>query len=94
MYAYLQANIHYPEKEMNAGIQGKALVEFIVWKDGSIRKVKLRQGTNHNLDAEAIRAVKAMPSWSPGRLDGKAVNVRFTLPILFSLPDPEPPSKD
>lgn len=94
MNAYLRSNIHYPEKEMKAGIQGKVLVEFVVWKDGSVRRVKLRQGANRNLDAEAIRAIKAMPSWSPGSLDGKKVNVRFTLPIVFSIPEPEPPSKD
>ncbi|MEO8732890.1 MAG: energy transducer TonB, partial [Flavobacteriales bacterium] len=95
MNAYLQANVHYPEKELDADIQGKVIVEFVVRKDGAVVSVTAAGGSgNQDLDAEAIRAVMAMPSWYPGSLDGKTVNVRFTIPIAFTFPEPAPPSKE
>ena len=67
------------------GIQGKVFVQFVVWKDGSIRDVKVVKGVHKTLDNEATRVVKTMPKWTPGKQRGKAVNARFTLPIKFRI---------
>jgi TonB family protein len=92
--AYLQANVHYPKEELEAGIQGRVFVAFVVRKDGTVSDVELLHGAGPAMDAEAIRAVKAMPSWIPGSMDGTPVNVRSTIPIVFSIPGPGTPSKD
>ncbi|MBP8823264.1 MAG: energy transducer TonB [Flavobacteriales bacterium] len=85
MYQYLQNNTKYPDMEFDAGIQGKVFVEFVVEKDGDISDVKVRRGISPGLDKEAVRAVKSMPKWSPGKMNGKPVKVRFTIPVDFKL---------
>ena len=90
MVNYLKSAIKYPDEEWDAGIQGTVHVRFIVGKDGAVRDVTVARGVTQNLDAEAMRAVKAMPKWSPGKQDGKPVKVIFTLPIKFKLADPVP----
>ena len=90
MIEYLISAIKYPEEELDAGIQGTVYVRFIVDKKGAVRDVTVIRGVNPNLDAEAVRAVKAMPNWSPGMKDGKPVKVRFTLPVSFKLEEPVP----
>lgn len=85
MYAYLHENTKYPEKEFDTGIQGKVYIEFIVEKDGTVKDVKLRRGVSPGLDEEALRAVEAMPMWTPGKMNGKPVRVRFTIPVDFKL---------
>lgn len=85
MYEYLQKNTKYPDMEFDAGIQGKVFVEFVVDKDGSVEDVKVRRGVSPGLDKEAVRAVKSMPKWSPGKMNGKAVKCRFTIPVDFKL---------
>lgn len=85
MYEYLQKNTKYPDMEFDAGIQGKVYVEFVVDKDGSVEDVKIRRGVSPGLDKEALRAVKSMPKWSPGKMNGKAVKCRFTIPVDFKL---------
>ena len=82
---FLSENIHYPESASKAGIQGRVLVNFIVEKDGSISNIHVIQNVNEYLDAEAIRVVGAMPKWTPGMYDGKAVRVKYTVPISFRL---------
>ena len=82
---FLSENIHYPESASKAGIQGRVLVNFIVEKDGSISNIHVIQNVNEYLDAEAIRVVGAMPKWTPGMHDGKAVRVKYTVPISFRL---------
>lgn len=82
---YLQTEIHYPEQALEDSLQGKVYVEFTVMKDGAIADAKVRRGVHPLLDAEALRAVMAMPHWVPGRLDGRLVKVRFTIPISFTL---------
>ena len=81
---FLKKNIVYPKLAKENGIQGKVFVQFIVWKDGTIRDVKVIKGVHETLDNEAIRIVQMMPKWKPGKQRGKAVNARFTLPIKFS----------
>ncbi len=85
MYQYLQSNTKYPDMEFDAGIQGKVFVEFVVEKDGDISDVKVRRGVSPGLDKEAVRAVKSMPKWNPGKMNGKPVKVRFTIPVDFKL---------
>ena len=86
MMKYLQSNIKYPEAAKVAGAEGKAFVQFVVKADGSISDVQIMHSTgNESLDAEALRVVKAMPKWKPAMNKGKAVNVKFVLPVVFKL---------
>lgn len=85
MYEYLQRTTKYPDMEFDAGIQGKVYVEFVVERDGSIDEVKVRRGVSPGLDREALRAVRSMPKWEPGKMNGKPVKVRFTIPVDFKL---------
>ncbi|HMN04474.1 MAG TPA: energy transducer TonB [Flavobacteriales bacterium] len=85
MYKYLQSNTRYPDMEFDAGIQGKVYVEFVVESNGSVSNVRVARGVSPGLDKEALRAVKSMPKWSPGKMNGKPVKVRFTIPVDFKL---------
>ena len=83
---YLVTNIKYPQEARTKGIQGKVFVQYIVEKDGSVKQVKVLEGFDSECDAEAVRVVKAMPKWIPGKNDaGEPVRVQFVLPIKFSL---------
>ena len=87
MMKYIQSNLKYPEAAKAAGAEGKAFVQFVVKTDGSISDVQIMRSTgNESLDAEALRVVKAMPKWRPAMNKGKAVNVKFVLPITYKLP--------
>ena len=85
MYQYLGNNMKYPPIARDNNIQGRVYVSFVVEKDGSITDVKVLRGIGGGCDEEAVRVVKSMPKWSPGKQRGKAVRVRFNLPILFKL---------
>ncbi|MEZ4808660.1 MAG: TonB family protein [Flavobacteriales bacterium] len=85
MYGYLRKNVKYPQMEQDAGIQGKVYIEFVVSNDGSITDVVLKRGVSGGLDKEGLRVVKAMPKWSPGKMNGKPVKVRYILPVSFVL---------
>lgn len=85
MLQYLMKNIKYPEQAMKEGIQGRVTVRFIVEKDGSISDVKPILSVHPLLNKEAVRVVKSMPKWSPGKHNGKPVRVRFNLPVMFKL---------
>jgi protein TonB len=85
LYRYLRENIRYPEKAAKKNIQGKVLVSFVVDKNGKIKQVKLVESVDKALDKEALRVVSNMPRWIPGEKEGKKVNVRFTLPVIFNL---------
>ena len=84
---YLQNNINYPQVEKEAGIQGKVFVKFVVQPDGSISNTEVLRGVagGEGLSKEAIRVVKAMPKWKPGKQNGRTVPVYFNLPINFKL---------
>lgn len=92
MYTYLVKHMHYPEKAKQDKVEGKVFVEFIVAQDGTVREVGLRHGIRKDLDDEALRAVRSMPAWSPGKVAGKAVATRFTLPVAFTLAAENGPS--
>lgn len=82
---FLQKNLHYPTPAVNANVGGKVYMQFVVGQDGSITKVDILKGIGFGCDEEAQRVVKLMPKWSPGRQSGRAVAVKFTLPISFQL---------
>ena len=90
---YLSDNIRYPEAAKVAGIQGRVTVVFVVDKDGSITNVETLRGVDAELDKEAIRVISAMPKWIPGMQKGKAVKVRYTVPVMFRLPAGKPAQK-
>lgn len=87
MTNFLLKNIKYPAEAKEKGIQGKVFVQFVVLETGKIENVKVAQPVNELLDAEAIRVVKTMPDWIPGKSKGKAVKVNYSLPIIFALGD-------
>lgn len=82
---FLQENIKYPAAAVTGKVEGKVIVRFVVDKEGTVRDVEVARSVSPELDAEAVRVVKAMPKWSPGRQEGKAVNVRYVLPVTFSM---------
>lgn len=82
---WLQKNIKYPRIAIDAGVEGKVYVEFVVNTDGSITDAKVVRGIGFGCDEEALRAVKAMPKWKPGKQGGYPVRVRMTLPVLYKL---------
>jgi TonB family protein len=82
---YLSANINYPKRAREQGVDGRVIVQFIVKKDGSISQIKVVKGLGSGLDEEAIRLVESMPNWQPGVQGGSKVNVQHTLPIKFDL---------
>lgn len=85
MMKYIMENMKYPKQAMKEGIQGRVAVRFIVEKDGSISDVKPILSVHPLLNKEAVRVVKSMPKWTPGKQNGKPVRVRFNLPIMFKL---------
>jgi periplasmic protein TonB len=82
---YIQKNVKYPPIAKEYNITGKVFVSFIVDKSGSVSDVKIARGVDKSLDAEALRVVKSLPKYKPGKQRGKAVRVMFTIPINFTL---------
>jgi TonB family protein len=82
---YLQMNIRYPKEAQERGLQGRVIVQFVVNKDGSICNEQVVKSVDPQLDAEAIRIIRSMPNWIPGKQRGEPVRVRFTLPVTFRL---------
>lgn len=85
IYKFLQGAIRYPEEARELNIQGRVFVTFVVEKDGSITDIKILRGIGGGCDEEAIRLIKSMPNWTPGKQRGNAVRVQFNLPIKFTL---------
>lgn len=85
LYKWLSKNIRYPEMAAQNNIQGRVTVQFVVEKDGSIGEVKVVRGKDPDLDKEAVRVVKALPKFIPGKMNGQSVRVWYTLPIMFKL---------
>ena len=82
---YLARNIKYPTIAQENGTQGRVIIQFVVERDGSITDVRVARGVDPYLDKEAVRVVKSMPKWIPGKQNGKAVRVKFTVPVMFRL---------
>ncbi len=85
LYKYLGKSIKYPPLAKESGIQGRVFVNFVVEPDGSISNVKVLRGIGGGCDEEAMRVVKNMPTWKPGKQRGKSVRVSYNLPIKFTL---------
>ena len=85
MMKYLSENVKYPALAIKAQEQGRVVVSFTVEKDGAISDVKVARSVTPSLDAEAVRVVKAMPKWTPGKQDGQLVRVRYNVPVSFKL---------
>ena len=82
---WLSTNIRYPESAQQNGVSGRVIVKFVVEKDGSINSASIVKGVDKDLDNEALRVVKRMPKWQPGKNNGQAVRSYFTLPVTFKL---------
>jgi TonB family protein len=82
---FLSENIKYPEAASKAGTQGRVVAQFIVEADGSISNVKVLKNVSDEIDAEAVRVIKAMPKWKPGMQKGQPVRVKYTIPVTFRL---------
>ena len=91
---FLGKNIKYPVAAQEAKIEGRVIVQFVVGRDGSVSDAKVMRGVNPELDAEAVRVVSIMPKWNPGKQRGKAVAVKYTMPIMFRLQTPEPKKEE
>jgi protein TonB len=85
MYKYLSKNVKYPRQASQNNIEGTVYVQFVISSEGGISEVRVLKGIGYGCDEEAIRVVSKMPSWNPGKQAGRAVPVRFTLPIKFKL---------
>lgn len=94
LMSFLSKNIKYPVEAHATGAQGRVIVSFVVRKDGSISDIKTVRSIDPYLDKEAERVISTMPKWIPGKQRGQAVNVRFTVPVMFRLTGPEPPKAE
>jgi protein TonB len=85
MYEWLGRNIKYPAIARENGIEGKAIVQFVVEPDGRISQVNCVRGPEGGCKEEAARVIAMMPKWIPGKQQGRPVRVRYTLPVVFKL---------
>ena len=85
LMGYLRDNMHYPTVAAENGVQGRVVVGFVVERDGSITDVNVLRSVDPSLDREAMRVVKAMPKWTPGKQNGSAVRVKYQVPVTFRL---------
>ena len=85
MYEYLMQNMDYPLPCIIDSVEGRVVCSFVVDKSGEVCDVEVAEPVHPLLDAEAVRVVKAMPRWIPGRIGNRPVRVRFSLPIRFKL---------
>jgi protein TonB len=86
---FLQKNLHYPAAAVDAHIQGRVYLSFIIEKDGHISDIVVEKGVGFGLDQEAVRVLKLAPAWKPGIQNGHQVRVKFNMPISFQLSDPD-----
>jgi len=82
---YFGKHVRYPIVAQENNIQGRVICQFTVFKDGHIGDIKVVRGVHPSLDKEAIRLLSTMPKWKPGKQQGKAVNCKFTVPVVFKL---------
>jgi protein TonB len=82
---YLSSHINYPPMAAENGVQGKVIIQFVVGKDGRVGEVKVIRSVDKELDKEAVRVCKSLPKFTPGRQNGQAVSVWYTLPVQFKL---------
>lgn len=85
LMSWVANHIKYPTLAQENGVQGRVIVQFVVKKDGSIGDVKVVRGKDPDLDKEAVRVVRTLPNFTPGKMNGQPVNVWYTLPVTFKL---------
>ncbi len=85
MIKFLSENISYPKEAQKKKISGRVIISFVVEKNGSVSEVQTERSLYPSLDEEAVRVVKSMPNWTPGKQGGQVVRVKYTLPVTFSL---------
>jgi TonB family protein len=93
LFEFLSKNIHYPEEARKNSIQGRVIATFVVEKDGNISNARVVKSVDPSLDAEALRVINSMPNWNPGKQNGKAVRVKYTVPVTFKLDAATPAEK-
>ena len=91
---YLMENVKYPPSAIKDSIQGRVVVQFVVEKNGEVGEVKVVRSVREDLDEEAVRVIKTLPKFSPGRQNGKVVSDWYTLPVTFKLQDKEDATKE
>ena len=85
---FIKDNMIYPYEALKNRIEGKVIIQFVVTKTGKVGKIKVARSVNKELDQEAVRLIKMLPDFSPGRNNvGEPVNVWYILPVIFKLPD-------
>ncbi len=85
MYKFIGNNIEYPRMAKESGISGRVFVTFVVERNGSVTDVQVLRGIGGGCDEEAVRVIKMMPKWNPGKQRGKPVRVQYRMPIKFTL---------
>ena len=85
MINFIQTNIKYPKDAIKQEVSGRVMVMFVVETDGSLSNVRVARKVFPSLDAEAVRVIKIMPKWKPGKEKGKVVRVNYTMPVVFSI---------
>lgn len=85
MYKFISTNLNYPILAKENGIEGKVIVRFVVEKNGSLSNIEILKKVGWGCDEEAMKLIKKMPNWIPGKMNGKPVRTYYTLPIVFSL---------
>jgi len=83
--SYLHDNVHYPTVAQENGVQGRVVISFVVERDGSISDVQVARSIDPSLDKEAVRVIKSMPKWQPGKQNGSSVRVKYNVPVNFKL---------
>ena len=83
---FIKAHLRYPQEALEKGIEGRVYVTFTIEEDGSVSNVRLLRDIGGGCGQEAVRVVKLMPKWKPGRQRGKAVRTQFNLPVQFVIP--------
>lgn len=90
---YVSDNITYPQEAKDKEIQGRVFVSFVIEKDGSVNELKVMRGIGGGCDEEAVRVIKGMPKWKPGKMKGEPVRVSYLMPINFKLAEKQPKKK-
>ena len=82
---FISKNVSYPEEAMKNAWQGRVVLQFVIEKDGAVSNIKVLRSVNETLDNEAMRVIREMPKWTPGKDKGKEVRCKYTIPIVFAL---------
>lgn len=85
MMDYLIRNLKYPEDAVQNKIEGRVILQFVVGRFGEIKEAQILKSVSESIDQEALRIIREMPRWKPGKQNGRAVNVRYTMPLMFKL---------